>query len=99
LGWQKLQQLKKEFVKVQLDNIKKVKSFFIKRIDDNHANARKAWIDMGSPECLTTNEVSALKLASTVIMESLSTRQEKNSIFVKTTVLPQGLACITIETE
>lgn len=91
--------IKTEFVKVQLDNIKKVKSSFIERIDDNHANARKTWIDMGSPGSLTANEVSALELASNLIMEPFATRQEKGSVFIETIVPPQGVAYITIETE
>lgn len=53
----------------------------------------------GSPGSLTANEVSALELASTLIMEPFTTRQEKSSIFVRTTVPPQGVGYITIETE
>ncbi len=84
---------------MQLDDIKKVKSSFIERIDDDHANARKAWMDMGSPGSLTPNEVSTLELASALIMEPFATTQEKGSVFVETTVPPQGVAYITLELE
>ena len=94
-----LHPIKTELIKVQLDNIKKVKSSFIERIDDDHANARKTWIDMGRPGSLSDNEVSALELASALIMEPFATRQEKGSVFVETTVPPQGIAYITVETE
>ncbi len=44
--------VKTEIVKLQLDKIKKVKASFIERIDDDHANARKTWIEMAAPEAL-----------------------------------------------
>jgi xylan 1,4-beta-xylosidase len=92
-----LHPIKTEMVKVQLDNIKKVKSSFLERIDDSHANARKAWTNMGSSGSLSNDQVSALELASSLIMEPLATRNEKGSVFVDITVPPQGVAYITIE--
>jgi xylan 1,4-beta-xylosidase len=91
--------IKTELVKVQLDNIKKVKASFIERIDDDHANARKKWTDMGSSGSLTANDVSALELASSLVMEPFPIRQEKGSVFVELMMPPQGVACITIELE
>ncbi len=91
--------VKTEIVKLQLDKIKKVKASFIERIDDDHANARKTWIDMGSPGSLTPNDVYALELASALIMEPFATRREKGSVFVEVTVPPQGVAYITLELE
>ena len=94
-----LHPIKTEMVKVQINNIKKVKASFIERIDDDHANARKTWIDMGSPGSLTANEVYALELASSLIMEPFAIKHEKGSVFVEVTVPPQGVAYITLETE
>ncbi|MEO6831734.1 MAG: glycosyl hydrolase [Chitinophagaceae bacterium] len=94
-----LHPIKAEFVKVQLDNIKKIKSSFIEKIDDEHGNARKTWIDMGSPGSLTATEVSALELASALIIEPFTIRQDEGSVFVEITVPSQGLAYLTIETE
>jgi len=91
--------VKTEIVKVQIDNIKKIKTSFIERIDDDHANARKAWMNMGSPGSLTPGEVSVLESASALIREPLVTRQEKSLALVKVTVPPQGVAYITIEME
>ncbi len=90
--------IKTASVTVQLDHSKKVKAAFIERIDDDHANARKTWMDMGSPGSLTPNVVSALELAAAIIMEPSPTRHEKGSVFVELTVPPQGIAFITLET-
>src|SRR6185503_6037497 len=57
-----LHPIKTEKVKVQLNDIKNVKNAFIERIDDDHANAKKSWINMGSPGSLKANDVSALEL-------------------------------------
>jgi len=84
---------------VQLDNIKKIKDSFIERIDNTHANARKTWTDMGAPGNLTAKELSALELASALIMEPFATRQEEGSAFVEITVPPQGIVYITLELE
>ncbi len=94
-----LHPIKTELVKVQLDNSKKVKTSFIERIDDDHANAKKTWLDMGSPRSLTPNKVSALEIASALVMEPFETSQERDSIRVEVTVPSQGIAYITIETE
>jgi len=94
-----LHPIKTEKVKVQLNDIKNVKNAFIERIDDDHANAKKSWINMGSPGSLTANDVSALELASSLIMEPLPIRLEKGSVFVELMMPPQGVAFITIEPE
>ncbi|MDQ6903958.1 MAG: hypothetical protein M3139_13210 [Bacteroidota bacterium] len=82
--------IKTEIVKVQLDNIKKVKASFIERIDDDHANARKTCTGTDSRGSLMPNEVSALELASAIIMEPFTTRQVKGSVFAEVTMPPQG---------
>ena len=72
---------------------------FIERIDDDHANARKTWKNMGSPGSLKPDEVSALEAASALIMEPFTTKEVKGSVFVEVTVPPQGIAYITLELE
>lgn len=92
-----LHPIKTEIVKVHLQNIKKVKTSFIERIDDDHANAGKTWKNMGSPGSLKPDEVSALEAASALIMEPFTTKEAKGSVFVEVTVPPQGIAYITLE--
>jgi len=94
-----LHPIKTEIVKVHIENTKKVKTSFIERIDDDHANARKTWKNMGSPGSLKPNEVSALEVASALIMEPFATKQVKGSVFVEVTVPSQGVAYITLELE
>ncbi len=54
---------------------------------------------MGRPGSLNPKEVSALELASVLIMKPLATRQIKGSVFVEVAIPPQGVAYITLELE
>ena len=47
--------------------------------------ARKTWTDMGGTGSLAANEVSALELASAILMQLFATRQEEGSVFVELT--------------
>jgi xylan 1,4-beta-xylosidase len=89
--------IKTEQVKIKLEGMGEIKVACIERIDDTHANAHKAWVDMGKPESLTPTQVSALELASTLVMKPLTTKREKNSLLLELTVPPQGIAYITLE--
>ncbi|MEO5991922.1 MAG: glycosyl hydrolase [Ferruginibacter sp.] len=94
-----LHPIKTEKIKLQIDNINKVKSTFLERIDHNHSNARKNWEEMGSPQSLSNFEVIELETASALIKEPFAIRYERGSVFVELSVPSQGLAYITVETE
>lgn len=54
---------------------------------------------MGSPGSLKPDEVSALEIASALIMEPFAMKEVKGSVFAEVTVPPQGVAYITLELE
>jgi xylan 1,4-beta-xylosidase len=91
--------IKTELVRVQLNNPGKVRSSFVERIDDTHANARQAWVEMGQPGSLTPVQVSALELASTLVKEQIKIGGEPDAVFIEIDMPPQGCACITLEIE
>jgi len=90
--------LKTETVTIRLGGIKNPGSCFIERIDDNHANARQAWIDMGQPGSLTPAQVMALELASAMVKEPFELKYEQGAVFIELSMPPQGSACITLAT-
>jgi xylan 1,4-beta-xylosidase len=92
-------EIKTETIEVKLDNFGSVKNASIERIDDDHANAHKAWKGMGSPETLMPDQVVALEKASSLVKESLALKNDGASIVVEITLPPQGIAYITIEFE
>lgn len=91
--------IKTEMIRVQLDNIKKIKTSFIERIDEDHANARQAWTKMGKPGSLSPTQVTVLELASSLTIEPFATTHEKDSVLIEVAIPPQGIAYITLEPE
>ena len=91
--------IKTEIVRVQLNDLPKVRSAYIERIDDDHANARSAWVVMGSPDSLNPAQVSALELASALVKEPIELKHEQGTFFVDVAMPMQGTALITLELE
>ena len=75
-----------------------IKSAYIERIDDYHANATQSWINMDSPQTLSAAQVTALETASQLIKENIPFRMEKDEVLIDIDVPPQGMLCITLET-
>ena len=92
-----LHPVKTEMVTIQLFNLEKVLSSYIERIDDSHANATKAWADMGKPDSLSPAQVNELELASMLIKEPIAITYEQDSISIDMIIEPQATACITLE--
>ena len=88
-----------ETIHVELTGIQAVKSSFLERIDDQHANATRAWAEMGSPESLAAQQVARLEGASLLKREPVEIRVENKTTFINLDIPPQAVACITIETE
>ncbi len=91
--------IKTEIVKVQLGNISQIKTSFIERIDDKHANARQAWIEMGRPGSLTPKQISILEMASSLTMEPIEIEHKKDLKSLEVIMPTQGIAYITVELE
>ncbi len=89
--------IKTEMIRIHLKNVGKILSSFVERIDETHANARKAWVEMEQPRTLTQEAVSALELASSLRKEPIHIIREKKSAFIEIDMPAQGTACITLE--
>lgn len=86
-----------EDVEVRLDNAREPIAARIQRIDEEHANAKRVWKDMGEPEYLTPQEVERLEEASELISEKQSVKFANGSITVKTNLPAHSVAAITID--
>ena len=88
----------REQVRVELKDMKQVTSAYIERIDETHANAYGAWVNMGQPGTLLPSQASELELASQLVREPIAVhRDSDDSIFIELFIDPQGTACITLE--
>jgi len=86
-----------EPVRITVYNIGQVRSAYIERIDDDHANPWKAWIEMSKPEYLTKYAAEQLEAVSALAKQPMGIRQEHNAVLMEVVLPPQGVACITLE--
>jgi xylan 1,4-beta-xylosidase len=68
----------------------------IERVDDSHANPRRAWLEMGAPEYLNPAQVEALKTASAVCSEPAACLQDGDDLLIRLVIPPHGVAAVTI---
>jgi xylan 1,4-beta-xylosidase len=91
-------EIKSETVTAQLNNQKAIRSAYIERIDDDHANPLKTWRQAGSPDSLSPHAVHQLEISSQLVKEPLPVLLQDNAVFIQVVMPPQSVACITLET-
>jgi xylan 1,4-beta-xylosidase len=86
-----------ETVDVSLVNCR-AQSARIRRIDDAHANPKRLWLDMGSPEYLSQLQVRALHAASRCTAHRLHLEAGDDNIrSFRVTLPPLSVACVKLE--
>ena len=66
------------------------------RVDETHANALAAWLEMGSPTYLSEAQLASLRAASCLTREQLLLTLEGGSAALTLTLPPQGTALIIL---
>jgi xylan 1,4-beta-xylosidase len=89
--------VKTEQVQVKLSNAPRGCYAYAERIDDSHANAKRAWREMGEPEYLSAAEVEHLREASRVWKEPLACEYVNESLYLDITLPPHAVAAVTVE--
>lgn len=69
----------------------------IELIDEEHANARRAWVQMGEPERPLPHQVSVLELASALTPEPVALRTEGDAAILEFELMPQATALLTVQ--
>ena len=86
-----------EQIEFRLDNAREPVAVYTKRIDDEHANPKRLWVEMGQPESLGRKQVEQLEEASQVKTEKQRFAYRDGVITLKTTLPAHAVAAITIE--
>ncbi|HSL54284.1 MAG TPA: hypothetical protein VK868_07805, partial [Pyrinomonadaceae bacterium] len=86
-----------EDLHIRLDNAPEPVEARIQRIDEDHANAKRLWLEMGQPESLSDKDVERLEKASQVVTEKQSLRYHDGSVFLKVSLPAHAVAAITID--
>jgi xylan 1,4-beta-xylosidase len=87
----------KEEIQIRLDNAREPVAASIRRVDEEHANAKRVWEEMGQPEYLSRKDVERLEEASQLVSEKQRIEFRDGSVFLRTTLPAHGVAAITID--
>ena len=69
----------------------------MERIDEEHANAKRLWREIGEPTYLSAEEVEQLQSASRTVKEPQPWNYEEQAIHLAVELPPQSVAAIRIE--
>ena len=86
-----------ESVDIQLTGLLSPRNVYIERVDDDHANAKRLWIEMGKPALPTEREVEQLHVASQIVREPLQWKFEGGTLHLEVAMPPHAIAAITVE--
>jgi xylan 1,4-beta-xylosidase len=89
--------IKTETVVINLSGVEKVKASYIERIDENSANARRKWEEMGKPETHSPQMVEEMEKASAITKSDITAGYNNGAISLEAILLPLATACITLE--
>jgi len=83
-----------ESVDIQLTGLLSPCNVYLERIDDNHANAKRLWIEMGKPALPTERDVEQLHAASQIVREPLQWKFEAGTLHLEVAMPPHAIAAI-----
>jgi xylan 1,4-beta-xylosidase len=86
-----------EQIEIRLENAREPSRVSIQRIDDDHANPKRLWREMGQPEHLTRKQIEQLEEASQLVTEKQKFSYRDDAIVLKTNLPAHAVAAITIE--
>ena len=86
----------KEEIQLRLDNAREPVSAHTRRVDEEYANAKRMWEEMGQPEYLSPKDVERLEEASQLVSKKQQVEFRDDSLLLKTTLPAHGVATITI---
>jgi xylan 1,4-beta-xylosidase len=68
----------------------------VRRIDEDHANPKRVWKEMGSPEYPSPEQVDLLEAASICAAEPIATTYADKKLQIELEIPPHGIAAITV---
>jgi xylan 1,4-beta-xylosidase len=86
-----------EQVHVRLTDAPAPTSSVLQRIDEDHANAKRAWREAGEREYLTAQDVERLEDASRIGREPIAWTYDAATIGLELALPPHAVAAVTLE--
>jgi xylan 1,4-beta-xylosidase len=89
--------IQSESVHIQLAGLLSPRDVYIERIDDDHANAKKLWIEMGSPALPRPREVEQMRAASQIVREPQIWKHKGETLHLGVKMPAHSIAAVTVE--
>jgi xylan 1,4-beta-xylosidase len=70
---------------------------YLERIDEDHANPRRLWREIGEPEYTSRSQVEQLEAASRLVKEPLGFSYDDRTIHFEIDLPPHAVAAVTLE--
>jgi xylan 1,4-beta-xylosidase len=86
-----------EHVRVELADAPAPLAVTLERIDDDHANAKAAWLALGQPEYLSADQVQRLEEASGLVVRRHGWEHEGRTLRLAVDLPPHAVAALTVE--
>jgi len=86
-----------ERVSMSLVNASEPRGAWIERLDEDHANPRQVWREMGAPNYLSDEEVKRLSGASEVVRKQQRFRYKDSTISFELNLPPHSVAAVEFE--
>ena len=94
-----LSPVNEEQIHIRLKGCKRVRSAALKRIDENHANPKKAWMDMGSSMSLNSEQIQDLVKASEPVEECIEMTFDGDETVMEFVISSQSVVEIALIVE
>lgn len=91
-----LSPIQPERISLTVKGIRGVQSSFCERIDETHANPKRAWMEMGSPTYLDRKQIQTLMRASELVSEPVDWALEENEIAIDLLIQPHSVVAISL---
>jgi xylan 1,4-beta-xylosidase len=85
-----------ETVRIEMQGVPAGSTASVERIDDDHANPRRAWSDMGEPDRPHPDQVAALETASRLVSVPVAMMRDDTRTVIDLVMPPQGTALLTV---
>jgi xylan 1,4-beta-xylosidase len=86
-----------EHVHIQLARSSPPRAVYAERIDEDHANPKRSWQEMGSPEYLREHEIEQLQKASQMARQPHAWNYQDGTLDLDIRLPPHAVAAITVE--
>lgn len=91
-----LDDIRTEQVSIKISGDFSEKEVYCCRIDDNHANARESWVQMGEPIYVDQKQLRLLDQASGLVWEKPEQKKESDGILVDLELLPYSVVYLEV---